>query len=179
MKIIPIGYARRIATLLLLSAVAAGCTGYQLVLDETAVLGLDTTKLDYRGTVLNKPQDTFFCKGKEFYGIAFVQAYLTDSPLLAQAAIKKGAGGVSGLGHVIPNDPNAAFHFRQLDIGETDSFTLTNVTPDGGIDLNVTPYLIFELKSSTDLEKPRTFKSGTGGCNRYGDIRVIDLRELN
>jgi len=174
-----LGKTRRPIFILWIAVLSGGCAGYNLVLDETGVLELDANHLAYRVTVKNEPSRSWFCKAKSFYGGSSVQAYLTDSPSLDRATIKKPAGGAGPFGHTLPDNPNNAYNFRAIDTGETDTLTLRNVTPSGGIDLAVTPYLIFDLRSSADRNHFPKLKAGTDRCNRYGMIKVIDLRELN
>lgn len=106
-------------------------------------------------------------------------ATLADNPQLSAATVKIGAGGAGGFGHVLPDDPNNTYGFRLLDVGETYSFPFSNVTIPGGVDVDVTPYLVFELESSTDKNYQQVFRSGTGPCVRYGMTRVSDLRTVN
>jgi hypothetical protein len=179
MRIRSIGRCRRLIFLPWAAALLAGCAGYNLVLDEARVLELDPQHLAYRVAVKNDDSSSWFCKKERFYGGTMVQAYLTDSPSLDQATIKIPAGGAGPFGHTLPEDPNNAYNFRILDVGETDSLTLRNVTPSGGIDLAVTPYLILKLSSSTDRNHSPTLMTGTGRCNRYGEVRVIDLRQFS
>jgi hypothetical protein len=161
--------------LLFMAAVMSGCAGYNLVLDETKVLALDANHLAYHVVVKNAPQSGAFCKSERFYGYSVVQASLTNAPSLAQSTIVNGAGGGGPFGHAIPDDPNNAYLFRVLDVGETDTLTLYNVTLNN-FDINATPYLIFELRSSTDRHYGPTMHTGTGQCCRYGETHVIDLR---
>jgi hypothetical protein len=178
MRIRPIGNIHALISRLLIAALLGGCGGYHLVLDETRVLELDADHLAYRVTVKNEPSRSWFCKAERFHGNSSVLAYLTDSPSLDQATVKKPAGGAGPFGHTLPDDPNNAYNFRALDVGETDTLTLRKVTPSGGIDLAATPYLIIKLGSSTDTNRFQKSKTGTDGCNRYGMIKVIDLREI-
>jgi len=179
MRVRSIGHMHGIISILLIAALLAGCAGYNLVLDEASVVELDTNHLAYRVTVKNEDSGSWFCKNERFHGGTMVQAYLADAPSLDKATIKKPAGGAGPFGHTRPDDPNNAYNFRALDVGETDTLTLGNVSPQGGIDMAVTPYLIIKLSSSTDTNRLPTLKTGTSRCHRYGEIRVIDLRKIN
>jgi hypothetical protein len=152
-----------------------GCSGYHLVIDDITVQSQTATSIWYHVTIRNKDNDSWWCKTTRFYGNAGYQAYLQPA--------RAPAGGASGVGRQIPNDPNAAYQFRVLEVGESSTVTLGPVTVAGGIDENAhTPILEIRLESSTD-QRPiseQTFKTGTGyaGCVRYGMIRSLDLRTV-
>jgi hypothetical protein len=170
-----------IVSVLFIALVLSGCSGYYLVLKEATVLEHDANHLAYRVVVKNEKQTSACCETTRFYGNAAFDVYLANEPRRENASIVKPAGGAASIGREIPGDPNNAYGFRVIEVDESAlPVSFSNVRVADGIDVNSTPYVIFELKSSTDRHYDQTFKTGTGGggCIRYGATSVVDLRTL-
>ncbi len=165
---------------LCLGPLAIGCGGYNLVIDEAKVLELDANRIAYTITVKNEEHSGAYCGNERFYGSAAVSVLLANEPT-RDASVVKAAGGAGTFGTALPGDPNAAYGFRVLEVGEASSIYFSNVNPEGGIDLNLTPYLVITLRSSTEPSYFATHNTGTSnfGCIRYGEIQIIDLRTLS
>ena len=159
-----------IFSLLVVFAVG-GCSGYQLKIDEAEVLSQDDTSITYRVTVKNAPPGGFGCRAKSFHGDFAVSALFMDAPTRAESNLVKGAGGFSA-GYMI-EDPTATDSNRTVGVGVAHSQDFT-CRKDPAFDYDATPFLQFKLRSKA--ANAVTYKGGTSGCTRHGNVKVVDLR---
>jgi hypothetical protein len=169
----------KVCMLVVIALALPACSGYHLGLQEATVLSHDANHISYRVIVKNQRQTGVFCTTTRFYGRNILQSYLANAPRREDASIVRGAGGVAALGRQIQGDPNNAYDFRVIEVEESVTVPM-NVTINGGLNVQTTPYLIIELTSSTERNYSPTTGTGTSlaGCVRYGETRVIDLRTV-